>query len=123
MSTDTDPSPDLHQEVRDLRQEVEELRELRPLVDALHKRIDHLESDDTDHSGGSGGVDHRDAAVLERLSPGQDVNLQDLQQLYLTQTDVRSESTAGKRIKALTRRPEFKDMGRWKWQYIGDEDE
>lgn len=107
-------------EIEELRQRVDELE---ALTEALQKRVaSQSERIDELESGASTGrnTDHRDAAVLEQLQPGQKVDLRTLRQYYQNHTDMRSEKKIKNRIKALTQKPVFEAVDRFSWVYAGD---
>lgn len=108
-------------ESRDEAREAE-LRELHALVEALQKKVASNSEQNSEESRPD-GVDHYDAAVLERLEPGETVSLQLLRRLYQTNTRITDENTVKKRVKALTKRPEFEHVGSNTWRYRRGEDD
>lgn len=106
------------------------IKELEALVDAAHKRIDHLEEEledarsgaQSDQFAGSSGFDGRDQAVLEQLQPGQRVSASELKQLYRSHTDVRSNQTLKNRIKTLTSAGAFESTGPGAWKFVGGDE-
>lgn len=61
--------------------------------------------------------DDRDISVLSQLDEGQVVTPETMRKLYRRFTDVRRPSTLKRRVKNLTRQPEFESVGFRRWEY------
>jgi hypothetical protein len=115
---DSTASNDVDDEVVSLRREVETLRNgLRDLRDRVYELEEQM------GAGGSSlppiASDYRDARVLEALSPGETVDLQQLQDLYQQRTDIREGDTLRSRVKDLVESEGFEEEGFQRWRYLG----
>lgn len=103
-----------------------DLKDALAHVDALERRVAELETtvedltdriDEGADLGRFDGADHRDRAVLERLTSGETVTKGQLSRLYRTHTDIQTEDTVDSRVRSLTDRPEFDLVGFARWTF------
>lgn len=110
-------------------------RALAAEIDALRERIDRLEDElerlTTDAGDGTDAsttedprewldvpADHRDAAVVEMLTPGETYAIRDLRSAYSRETDIRASETLADRVRTLVDAAAFERVGRSRrWRY------
>lgn len=116
MSTEThsydgsEPTDD--HDVAELAARVHDLEER---LERYAERLAELEGDDEGATPSRG--DHRDAAVLEALDPGETVAVRRFKKLYRRRTDLMNSGTIADRIRNLVTGPEFETCGDRVWQY------
>lgn len=101
----------------------EEFERLLQRVDELEARLEDEREADDSSGGGSVLVDRRDAAVMDCLGHGTTINVNQLEALYRSKTDVRNSSTIKNRIRSLTERDEFEYLQPGTWRFVGGRDD
>lgn len=120
MSTTPGPTDDAVDDRETLAAEVERLRER---VADLEEVVEDLTDDADDADTSTPTVrDHRDAAVLEALTPGDRITSKEIAALYRARTDLQREETIEERLKALVDRDAFEQIAFGKWRYRPGED-
>ena len=104
--------------------------EVWDIVEDLRARIEELEGEVEDlkahveegERGSVSGTDPRDQAVLDVLQRGAEYTAPQLISIFHTETDIRRQKTAKRRVKALTKSDAFERSGR-RWRFVGGEDD
>lgn len=103
------------------------LDELDARIEAVNRKLNNRISENGARSSGSskygGGVDGRDAAVLDTLEPGERVQKETLAELYLRTTDISTQSTAESRAESLHKKTDtlvHENFGRFR--FVGQQE-